>query len=132
MKLIILSILIVLSLAVRDDPKYWSRFSQNKDDLNTETPLFAQTQLWFNQIADHYNYQNVTTWKQRYWVIDNFFNPNVGPVFVYICGEYVCQGVPDARQWVVTMAQKLQGLILVLEHRYYGQSMPFGNNSLNL
>ena len=132
MKLIILSILIVLSLAVRDDPKYWSRFSQNKDDLNTETPLFAQTQLWFNQIADHYNYQNATTWKQRYWVIDNFFNPNVGPVFVYICGEYVCQGVPDARQWVVTMAQKLQGLILVLEHRYYGQSMPFGNNSLNL
>lgn len=30
------------------------------------------------------------------------------------------------------MAQKLQGLILVLEHRYYGQSMPFGNDSLNL
>jgi|LakMenEpi03Aug12_release.lakeMendotaPanAssembly.Ray.scaffolds.fasta_scaffold233471_3 hypothetical protein len=132
MKLVILSILIVLSLALRDDPKYWSRFSENKDDLKAENPLFAQTQLWFNQIVDHYNYQNATTWKQRYWVIDNFFNPNVGPVFVFICGEYVCQGVPDARQWVVTMAQKLQGLILVLEHRYYGQSMPFGNNSLNI
>jgi hypothetical protein len=59
-------------------------------------------------------------WKQRYWVIDSFFNPNNGPVFIFICGEYVCQGVPSARQWVVTMAQKLQGLILVLEHRYYG------------
>lgn len=30
------------------------------------------------------------------------------------------------------MAQKMQGLILVLEHRYYGQSMPFGNDSLHL
>lgn len=94
--------------------------------------MFAQNQLWFKQIVDHANYQSSSTWDQRYWVIDNFFNPNVGPVFLFICGEYVCQGVPDSRQWVVTLAQKLQGLILVLEHRYYGQSMPFKNDSLNL
>ena len=30
------------------------------------------------------------------------------------------------------MAQKLQGLILVLEHRYYGKSMPYGNDSMKL
>lgn len=30
------------------------------------------------------------------------------------------------------MAQKTQGLILVLEHRYYGKSLPFGNNSYSL
>jgi hypothetical protein len=27
------------------------------------------------------------------------------------------------------MAQKLQGLVLVLEHRYYGRSLPFGYDS---
>jgi lysosomal Pro-X carboxypeptidase len=30
------------------------------------------------------------------------------------------------------MANRLQGLVLVLEHRFYGQSMPFGSESLNL
>jgi hypothetical protein len=132
MKLLILSVLIVLCFARRDDPKYWSQFAEDKVFPNLETPLYGQTQLWFKQIADHFNYQTSSTWDQRYWVIDNFFNPKVGPVFLFICGEYVCQGVPDSRQWVVTMAQKLQGLILVLEHRYYGQSMPFGKESLNL
>lgn len=132
MKLLILSLLILAALALKDDPKYWTRSTQENASPEQEGPLFAQTQLWFKQIVDHYNYQTSSTWQQRYWVIDNFYNPKVGPVFVFICGEYVCQGVPDARQWVVTMAQKLQGLILVLEHRYYGKSMPFGNSSLEL
>lgn len=114
MRLIFLSLLLVLALSIRDDPKYWSRFAPEDTNLQSETPLFAQTQLWFNNIVDHFNYQTSSTWRQRYWVTDNFFNPNVGPVFVFICGEYVCHGVPDSRQWVVTMAQKLQGLILVL------------------
>lgn len=130
MKLLILSLLLFSVLALRDDPKYWQKIDDG--DENLKTILKAQTQLNFTQIVDHFNYQTSQTWTQRYWVVDNFFNPNVGPVFLFICGEYVCQGVPDSRQWVATMAQKLQGLILVLEHRYYGKSMPFGNDSLNL
>lgn len=65
-------------------------------------------------------------------MIEDYFNPKVGPVFLFICGEYTCSGVPAARQWVVTMAQRLQGLVLVLEHRFYGQSLPFGLNSYTL
>ena len=30
------------------------------------------------------------------------------------------------------MAQRLQGLILTLEHRFYGESMPFGKDSLTV
>ena len=30
------------------------------------------------------------------------------------------------------MAQRLQGLILTLEHRFYGRSLPFGNDSLTV
>lgn len=29
------------------------------------------------------------------------------------------------RQWVVNLANQTQGLILVLEHRFYGKSLPF-------
>lgn len=62
-------------------------------------------------------------------MIDNYFNPKVGPVFLFICGEYTCNGVPEARQWVVVMAQRLQGIVITLEHRFYGKSLPFGNKS---
>lgn len=94
-------------------------------------PDYNQTQLLFDQVLDHYDYTSTTTWKQRYWVVDKFFNNTHGPVFLFICGEYVCPGIPKAREWVILLAQKYSGLVLVLEHRYYGESMPFGADSLN-
>lgn len=51
---------------------------------------------------------------------------------MFICGEYVCPGIPEARKWAVVLAERTQGLVLVLEHRYYGKSLPFGNSSLSL
>lgn len=76
--------------------------------------MFDQKEYVFQQILDHYDYKSSGVWNQRYWAIENYFNPNVGPVFLFICGEYTCTGVPAGRQWVVTLAQRLQGLILVL------------------
>ncbi len=55
-----------------------------------------------------------------------------GPVFLLICGEYTCHGIPKDRQWISTLAERLQGLVLVLEHRFYGESLPFGNDSYEL
>jgi hypothetical protein len=49
-------------------------------------PNYTQTELYFDQIQDHYNYVDTVTWKQRYFVIEDFFNNKAGPVFVYICG----------------------------------------------
>lgn len=94
-------------------------------------PDYNQTQLWFDQVVDHYDYTSTTLWKQRYWVVDKFFNKTVGPVFLFICGEYTCPGIPAARKWIILLAQKFEGLVLAVEHRYYGESMPFGNASLN-
>lgn len=46
----------------------------------------AQNVQWFDQILDHYDYLSSVYWKQRYYVIDTYFNPNNGPVLLYICG----------------------------------------------
>jgi hypothetical protein len=32
----------------------------------------------------------------------------------------------------MVLAQRLQGLVLVLEHRFYGSSLPFGKESFTL
>eukprot|EP01017_Pseudomicrothorax_dubius_P030539 TRINITY_DN3825_c0_g2_i3.p1 TRINITY_DN3825_c0_g2~~TRINITY_DN3825_c0_g2_i3.p1 ORF type:complete len:464 (+),score=101.88 TRINITY_DN3825_c0_g2_i3:65-1456(+) len=90
-----------------------------------------QVQKWYEgQLLDHSSPLDTRTWRQRYWVINEFFDPAVGPVFVYICGEYTCQGLPAARQFPAQLAAKFKGLVLVLEHRFYGESQPFGTEDL--
>jgi hypothetical protein len=66
--------------------------------------------------------------------------PEKGSVLLYICGEYTCNnaficsgpGVNPDRLFVIDLAKRYDALILVLEHRYYGNSMPFGDQSLLL
>ena len=90
MQKVILICLLLLIVLARDDPKY-DRIFGNKH----ATPrTFKQQQYWFDQIADHSNYHHEQYWKQRYWVIDDAFKRKAGPVFLYICGEYTCSGIP--------------------------------------
>lgn len=90
-----------------------------------------QTQHWFkDQLINHFDRQDNRTYSQRYWSISQYFSNESGPVFVYICGEYTCPGLPEERQFPIELAKKFNALILVLEHRYYGASQPFGNESM--
>jgi len=40
--------------------------------------------------------------------------------------------VPQSRTWIVSLAKQFKGLVLVLEHRFYGKSLPFGKDSFSL
>jgi dipeptidase len=103
---------LILLVFSKDNPKYDYLY---RSKLNNENIKLEQQEMhWFSQIVDHYDYQKEQYFKQRYWVINDYFNPKNGPVFLYICGEWECTGVPEERLWVVVLAQKLQGLILVL------------------
>jgi len=46
-------------------------------------------------------------------------------VLLNICGESTCAGVKDTRAFIIDLAKKFKALILTVEHRYYGESMPF-------
>lgn len=81
-------------------------------------------QLWTDATIDHYNYQDTRTYKQRYWINDKYFDKKNGPVFLYICGEYTC-GIREDRLFPFMVGASHNGLLLALEHRYYGYSQPF-------
>ena len=73
--------------------------------------------LWFTQSRDHFRVVDTTTWQQRYWVNDSFWDREKGPVFLMIGGE----GEADPK-WVVegemmVMAEKYHALAFQLEHR---------------
>jgi hypothetical protein len=60
--------------------------------------------------------------------MSNFYNPLNGPIFLYICGEGPCKGIPSNHTFVAHLCAKFQGMAIALEHRFYGESMPFGKN----
>mmetsp|Transcript_53932 Transcript_53932/g.89749 ORF Transcript_53932/g.89749 Transcript_53932/m.89749 type:complete len:504 (-) Transcript_53932:91-1602(-) len=82
-----------------------------------------QPYLWFEQKLDHFTYNN-QTWKQRYQVDTTYWKPG-NPIFIFLDGEASMNFFPfqevSAYQW----AQHFGAMYISLEHRYYGESLPF-------
>ncbi len=83
------------------------------------------------QPIDHFNSQVKGTFKQRYLVTKAFWKPDPktgfsGPVFVYTGGESNVEWFWRSAGNVFAMAKKYGALVVFAEHRYYGESMPFG------
>lgn len=85
---------------------------------------------WFTQSLDHFDRQVTKKWQQRSFQNDTFFD-GTGPVFLCVGGE----GPPlDASVLIasvhcndmVELAPQVGALMLAVEHRYYGDSMPTG------
>lgn len=93
----------------------------NPSSVKLEKPLPADE--WFTQNLDHFNPTNKETWKQRFFVNDDYYRPG-GPVFIMIGGEgeatakWMIQGA-----WI-QYAKEHNALCFQLEHRYYGKSYP--------
>ncbi|CAO3668619.1 unnamed protein product [Rhizopus microsporus] len=80
--------------------------------------------FYFDQPVDHFS-KNSSTFKHRYWANTEWYHPG-GPVIIYNAGETAA----DERSFYVTnssmaeLAKRLQGIIVVMEHRFYGLSLP--------
>lgn len=75
------------------------------------------------QRVDNFDPQNVDTFQQRYLKNDEFFQPG-GPLILMLGGFY---GITDTRlrsSMPLDIARELEGNLVYLEHRYYGESYP--------
>ncbi|KAI2472709.1 peptidase S28 [Annulohypoxylon bovei var. microspora] len=81
---------------------------------------------WITQPIDHFGITN-GTFQQRYSVFDEFYKPG-GPIMFFQGEEswYLdCANTTVMYEY----AKQLGGLAVSLEHRYFGQSLPFGQAS---
>lgn len=89
------------------------------------------TPHWFEgQHADHFS-TATETWRQRYYMQDVHFGGPGSPIFVIMGGE---GGIPPEvgifYPWISeVLAKTHRALVLEPEHRFYGESLPFGNRS---
>lgn len=84
---------------------------------------------WFEQKLDHFNPADTRTWKQKYFVNSTFYKPG-GPVFLQIGGEG-----PASPKWMIQgewieFAKIFHAYCIQIEHRYYGDSHPTKNVSV--
>jgi hypothetical protein len=94
----------------------------NKAPLNETFP-----EQWFEQPLDHFT-DTGHTFQQRFWFSDKHYAPG-GPIYILDGGETSGE---DRLQFLDTgivniLANATGGFGIVLEHRYYGKSIPVDN-----
>ncbi|ESO99078.1 hypothetical protein LOTGIDRAFT_207842 [Lottia gigantea] len=81
------------------------------------------------RMVDHFGFVNQDTYKQRYLVADQFWNKNDGPIFFYTGNEGDITLFCNNTGFVWDIAPEFHAMIVFAEHRYYGTSLPYGDQS---
>eukprot|EP00959_Pyramimonas_sp_CCMP1952_P452813 9467208-Pyramimonas_sp.AAC.1 len=107
--------------------------------LFQKSPLQGE-EAWIDMPVDHFDQANTKTFRNKYYVETSFWNAGVrqslrkvalsGSPFcraiLIIGGEGAVSGIP-LQGFEAELAKDLGALLVSIEHRYYGESLPFGN-----
>ncbi|KAJ5819597.1 hypothetical protein N7474_005188 [Penicillium riverlandense] len=84
---------------------------------------------WTTIPVDHED-ESVGTYQNRYWVSEDYYRPG-GPIIVYDVGETSAQSsamaylAANKASFFSEILKEFNGMGIVWEHRYYGESLPF-------
>ena len=78
--------------------------------------------------VDHFNYQETRKFPMRYLINDDHFDGS-GPMFFYTGNEGPIDLFTNNTGFMWDIAEEYKAILLFGEHRYYGETMPFGLDS---
>nr|ACO10272.1 Lysosomal Pro-X carboxypeptidase precursor [Caligus rogercresseyi] len=86
---------------------------------------------WYENLVDHFGFAINSTFKQRYLINDTHWDSqHGGPIFLYAGNEGDIEAFAQNTGFMWDIAPEFNALIIFIEHRYYGKSLPFGKDSL--
>ncbi|XP_047168028.1 lysosomal Pro-X carboxypeptidase-like isoform X2 [Vigna umbellata] len=92
------------------------------DNINT---------FYYKQLLDHFNYrpQSYKTFQQRYLINFKYWGGanSSAPIFAYFGAEEAIDYSPEGIAFLTDNAASFNALLVYIEHRYYGKSVPFGS-----
>ncbi|KAI8322304.1 peptidase S28 [Martensiomyces pterosporus] len=88
---------------------------------NTTAPASSAV-FQFSQPVDHFGL-NDNRWNQQYLYNATFYKPG-GPIFVLTPGENTLSNFYTDKTHFTSLAQSTSGLLVAVEHRFYGNSNP--------
>ncbi|KAJ7571672.1 hypothetical protein O6H91_01G171700 [Diphasiastrum complanatum] len=86
--------------------------------------------FYFTQLLDHFTFSHPqATFQQKYLVNKEFWHgaQKAGPIFLYCGNEAEIEYFADISGFLLEIARRFGALLIFAEHRYCGESMPFGN-----
>nr|XP_022920988.1 lysosomal Pro-X carboxypeptidase [Onthophagus taurus] len=85
---------------------------------------------YINVPIDHFSFVKNDVYKMRYLVNDSYWQSG-GPIFFYTGNEGPIDVFAQNTGFLWEIAPKFNAYIVFAEHRYYGESLPFGNTSFS-
>ncbi|KAJ1119954.1 hypothetical protein NDU88_008137 [Pleurodeles waltl] len=85
--------------------------------------------LYYTQKTDHFGFDEDSSFKQRYLLADKYWNKDGGPILFYPGNEGDIELFCNNTGFMWDVAEDFQAMLVFAEHRYYGQSLPFGADS---
>jgi Serine carboxypeptidase S28 len=131
LKLLAFVALLQLSVAVKSLGKndfWWSKkYREHREPPFDSTTKFSDEEpveeKWIEQRLNNFDPQDERTWMMRY-LENSMYLEDGGPIFINVGGEWTVTA-----GWLMTghmhdMARDLNGTMFYTEHRYYGESRP--------
>ncbi|XP_037696975.1 lysosomal Pro-X carboxypeptidase [Choloepus didactylus] len=84
---------------------------------------------YFPQKIDHFGFYTDKTFKQRYLIADKYWKKDNGSILFYTGNEGDIVWFCNNTGFMWDVAEELKAMLVFAEHRYYGESLPFGDSS---
>ncbi|XP_018368092.1 PREDICTED: lysosomal Pro-X carboxypeptidase [Trachymyrmex cornetzi] len=103
--------------------------------LNYDAPLSLRSARYkyeiktFDVHVDHFSFAVQDTFKLRYLINDTWRKQQNAPIFFYTGNEGNIEVFAQNTGFLWEIAPKFDALVIFAEHRYYGESLPYGNQS---
>ncbi|PKI38943.1 hypothetical protein CRG98_040651 [Punica granatum] len=103
-----------------------SHHHTHKKSSNLDQGLHFKTH-YFPQVIDHFSFlpRSYKTFNQKYLINAEYWDRD-SPIFVYTGNEGDIEWFAANTGFLLDIAPKFRALVVFIEHRYYGESMPFG------
>ncbi|KAF5742068.1 lysosomal Pro-X carboxypeptidase isoform X1 [Tripterygium wilfordii] len=105
----------------------YQSLSENPKKLKPKIPYKTH---YFPQILDHFTFhpRSYKIFHQKYLINDRSWQRG-GPIFVYTGNEGDIDWFASNTGFLLDIAPKFHALLVFIEHRFYGESLPFGDDS---
>ncbi|KAK6798282.1 hypothetical protein RDI58_005984 [Solanum bulbocastanum] len=131
--ILIVSFLCQASAIQLNGARYLGNFWSSSRTLSllakSRAPKYQYETKYFQQKLDHFSFAALPSFSQRYLInTQHWEGPSrSGPIFLYCGNEGDIEWFAANTGFVWEIAPRFGAMVIFPEHRYYGESMPYGS-----